>query len=88
MLQARTATCIIQQHVNCCVYLQTGSGKSHTLLSYDENDLGIYKFAAQGLSQKLQVNDEDKDENEQRCLLVQVTEIYKDQVKYLMYNAI
>ncbi|KAL3931206.1 MAG: hypothetical protein SGBAC_011418 [Bacillariaceae sp.] len=59
-------------------YGHTGSGKSHTLLGCtkhhnngeNEEELGIYKFAARQLMEQLHPQN--------KCLLVRVTEFYKE----------
>mmetsp|Transcript_20942 Transcript_20942/g.43682 ORF Transcript_20942/g.43682 Transcript_20942/m.43682 type:complete len:458 (-) Transcript_20942:63-1436(-) len=71
---------IVSRNESACVftYGHTGSGKSHTLLGYGD-ELGMYKFAAADILEKIQAQDPAK------CLLVKVTELYKnDQVLDLL----
>jgi len=64
-------------------YGHTGSGKSHTLLGYDdkENAEGLYKYAARELMDRLSELD---GKEKRRILYVRVTELYKDTVRDLL----
>ncbi|CAB9505402.1 Kinesin-like protein [Seminavis robusta] len=70
-----------QPNLSACVftYGHTGSGKSHTLLGYDD-ELGVYKFAAAEMLEQLA----DNDDNGKMMLLVRVSELYKDTVHDLL----
>lgn len=78
--QTTPTTNTISQNKSAAIftYGHTGSGKSYTLLGYknhknngeNEEELGIYKFAARQLMEQLHPQN--------KCLLVRVTELYKE----------
>lgn len=70
---------IATNHESACVftYGHTASGKTHTLLGYG-SELGLYKFAAADLLERIQAQDSTK------CLLLTVTELYGDRVLDLL----
>ena len=67
---------------SCCTftYGHTGSGKTHTLLGYEEE--GIYKYAIRDMFNNESLIAPPNDDEER--LLVRVIELYKDQVYDLL----